>query len=194
MRAEIQWRRLDQPAVERATIFSTKRAQILEGLVDGTTKDGRSYNLRYTLRCAGDWTTRYAMVDGSIDQSPIKIIVSRNAVTGAWMRDGVPQRQIARCVDIDLGFSPITNTLPIRRLGLGIGQGAAVRAAWLQFPDFELEVLDQRYERVGRWAYIYESDGGRFRADLEVDGMGIVTRYDRYWVGCATILGNRRSL
>jgi hypothetical protein len=37
------------------------------------------------------------------------------------------------CLDIDLGFSPSTNLLPIRRLTLAVGEAATVRAAWLPF-------------------------------------------------------------
>ena len=81
------------------------------------------------------------------------------------------------CVDVDLNFSPSTNLLPIRRLGLAVGEEADVRAAWLRFPSFSLELLDQRYRRTGDLAYHYESGGGSFRADLRVDAVGFVTDY-----------------
>jgi hypothetical protein len=90
-------------------------------------------------------------------------------------------------MDVDLGLSPITNMLPIRRLKLAVGGAAKVRAAWLRFPELEFEVLEQRYVRTSDCTYAYESDGGQFRAELEVDRMGIVVRYDRYWLGSVTI-------
>lgn len=185
--AEIQWRRLDEQATERATISYDDGAPVLTGVVDGATNDGRLYSLRYTVRCARDWSTRDAAVNGRIGETPVSILVSRNPDTGVWTRNGLQQQQIDNCVDVDLGFSPITNTLPIRRLALGVGAAATVRAAWLRFPDLEFQVLEQRYERVGDSTYIYESAGGRFRAELEVDRTGIVLRYGDYWVGSVTL-------
>jgi Putative glycolipid-binding len=38
------------------------------------------------------------------------------------------------CVDVDLGFTPATNTLPIRRLGLEVGEAAGLAVAWLNGP------------------------------------------------------------
>jgi uncharacterized protein len=57
-----------------------------------------------------------------------------------------------------------------------------VRAAWLRFPSFELLPLDQEYRRDDERRYVYESAGGRFRAVLEVDDAGLVTRYGDYWI------------
>jgi hypothetical protein len=56
----------------------------------------------------------------------------------------------AACIDLDLNFSPSTNLLPLMDLGLAIGQEATIRAAWLRFPRFALEPLDQVYRSTGR--------------------------------------------
>jgi hypothetical protein len=84
--------------------------------------------------------------------------------------------------DVDLNFSPSTNTLPIRRLKLEVGQEAVVRAAWLRFPGFALEVLEQTYRRLDRSRYRYESAGGSFVADLDVNGEGLATAYANAWI------------
>jgi hypothetical protein len=85
------------------------------------------------------------------------------------------------CVDIDLGFSPATNLLPIRRLALNIGKEAEVRAAWLSFPALTFEVLPQVYRRVGETTYRYESGGGTFVRELQVNAVGFVTSYPGLW-------------
>ena len=108
-------------------------------------------------------------------------MLERDPATGRWTRDGAPAPQVAGCLDVDLGFSPVTNTLPIRRLALAVGAAAPVRAAWLRFPGLELEPLEQVYRRLAPARYAYESAAGRFRAELEVDGDGLVTRYGDYW-------------
>src|SRR5205814_2718699 len=54
------------------------------------------------------------------------------------------------CLDVDLGITPSTNTLPIRRLGLAVGQAKEVRAAWIVFPELEVRLLTQTYTRLDR--------------------------------------------
>ena len=53
---------------------------------------------------------------------------------GSWTIDGQAARALKGCSDVDLGCSPSTNTLPIRRLGLGIGSAKTIQAAWIRFP------------------------------------------------------------
>jgi hypothetical protein len=84
-------------------------------------------------------------------------------------------------VDVDLGFSPVTNTLPIRRLEPAIGEVVAVTAAWVRFPELTIEPLPQRYVRLAERRYRYESAGGAFVAEIEVDDLGLVTTYEGGW-------------
>lgn len=88
---------------------------------------------------------------------------------------------MAGCIDLDLNFSPSTNLLPIRRLGLAIGQEAVARAAWLRFPSFTLEPLEHLYRRIDATTYRYESAGGRFVTELQVNAAGFVTYYPNFW-------------
>ena len=85
------------------------------------------------------------------------------------------------CIDLDLGFTPATNLLTIRRLKLPVGQAAKARAAWLSFPALALEPLDQMYRRKDVSLYGYESDGGRFSTELEVNDAGFVLLYPDRW-------------
>lgn len=178
---EIQWRRLDEPAHESAALERMTDGWRLRGTVSGTHADGQAYDLRYAIECAPDWVTRSAAVDGHVADAAIRVTVVRDAATGTWTRDGVAQPQLAGCLDVDLQFSPSTNTLPIRRLRLRPGSRAHVRTAWLRFPGFELVPLEQEYHRQNERRYGYESAGGRFRAVLDVDEAGFVTQYGDYW-------------
>ena len=92
-----------------------------------------------------------------------------------------PLVAVAGCVDLDLSFSPATNAIPIRRLALNQGERAEVRAAWLRFPDLSLEELVQTYTRTGESTYHYDSSGGEFVTDIEVDAAGLVVRYPPLW-------------
>lgn len=103
---------------------------------------------------------------------------------GHWSRDGEQLQAFDNCVDVDLEWSPSTNTLPIRRLGLALGESRAVTAAWVRFPSLEVQHLEQSYERVDERRYRYRC--GRFTADLAVDDDGMVRQYGVNWMAVAS--------
>ena len=136
--------------------------------------------VEYIIECDQTWNTQAARVsgwvgDGSIDIE-LKVEPDHN-----WLFNGIEQPAVKGCTDADLNFSPSTNLLPIRRLNLEIGQEAPVSAAWLRFPSFKLERLDQIYRRLDQTTYRYESNGGKFVAELKVNSFGLVTSYPELW-------------
>jgi hypothetical protein len=77
---------------------------------------------------------------------------------------------------VDLGFSPLTNTLPILRDGLHRGGGPRDYVmALVDVPSLEVSRSEQRYERVGTNAIRFRS--GDFAAVLELDEDGFVVQY-----------------
>ena len=81
-------------------------------------------------------------------------------------------------VDVDLAGSPLTNTLPLRRLGLvgaPPGTSRSVEAAWVLLPSLAVVPATQSYEVLGPGTVRYAS--GSFAAELRVDGDGYVTHY-----------------
>lgn len=142
--------------------------------------ESRPCFLEYIVECDEEWRTQKAQVHGWIERQPISIEISTESAE-RWTVNGKGQPSVDGCVDLDLNFSPSTNLLPIRRLHLAIGQEASVRAAWLRFPDFVLTPLQQRYRRIGSTSYGYESGGGSFTADLEVNDAGLVMSYPPFF-------------
>jgi hypothetical protein len=134
--------------------------------------------VRYRVKCDAGWVTRDVLVELRVgeEEHGVRLTVDDRR----WRVDGVERPDIRGCVDVDLSVTPATNTLPIRRLSLPIGDGADVTAAWVRFPDLTIEPLPQRYTRVAERRYRYESEGG-FSAELDVDDLGLVTRYAGGW-------------
>jgi hypothetical protein len=106
---------------------------------------------------------------------------------GAWSVNGKPERALRACTDVDLGFSPSTNTLPIRRLRLGIGASQTIQAAWLRFPEMTLAKVAQSYSRVDEFTYRYQS--GTFSAELVVDGDSLIASYEGGWRRTGVAIG-----
>jgi hypothetical protein len=180
MSGSILWRRLDLPGNESARLEPADGGWQLMGAAVFTDEEGRLCRLYYQVECDAAWRTTRARVAGWVGDDPVEITVEADGA-GRWRLNGRECPQVEGCVDVDLNFSPSTNLLPIRRLGLEVGQEAEVRAAWLRFPSFTLEPLEQRYRRTGEAAYRYESAGGAFVRDLAVNGDGFVIRYPGLW-------------
>jgi hypothetical protein len=126
------------------------------------------------------WNTQSATVRGWLGTKRIDLSI-RVATGYQWLLNGESAPAVARCIDIDLAFTPATNLLPIRRLSLPVGGSAPVVAAWLPFPKLALRPLDQVYQRSSEAAYDYSSSGGTFRASLSVSPHGFVTHYPGLW-------------
>ena len=171
----ILWRRLDRPGHEFARVYSQESFNILAG-TGSFAHEGQACRLDYLIRCDSEWRTMSCQVTGWLGNQPIEIDISVYA-NQRWRLNGTACDAVSGSVDVDLNFSPSTNLLPIRRLDLRIGEEAEVQAAWLRFPSFRLERLDQRYRRLTAQTYQYESAGGSFITDLEVNSAGLVTQY-----------------
>jgi hypothetical protein len=173
------WKRHDLPGYETCRILAVDIGCRMTG-VAVLVSEGLACRLGYLIECDRQWVTQSAVVTGWVGDRTIDVTAGRD-ISGQWHLNGQLSAEVAGCMDIDLNFSPSTNLLPIRRLDLAVGATAAVRAAWLRFPSFKLEVLDQSYTRLESRRYRYESAGGRFVADVTVDDAGVVIDYGDIW-------------
>ena len=173
------WHRLDTPGHESARVFLTESRWTLTGTAVFV-HARQPCRLNYLLKCDAEWQTLSAKIAGWVGDEVIGIDISVDS-EHHWQLNKEQCTEVTGCVDLDLNFSPLTNTLPIRRLNLMVGQEANVRAAWLRFPSFKFEPLEQVYRRVKTSKYRYESAKGSFVADLEVDKAGLVTHYPNFW-------------
>jgi len=171
----ILWRRLDRPGHEFSRIFEQGSRRFLSGTAVFV-QDQQPCRLDYQAVCDSAWRTLSGKVTGWVGKEAVEIDLSVDS-DRRWRLNGADCPAVSGCVDLDLNFSPATNLLPIRRLNLAVGQEAKVRAAWLRFPSFRLEPLDQVYRRTDEETYRYESGGGRFAADLQVGSSGFVLLY-----------------
>lgn len=171
----VLWRRLDRPGHEAARLIEEDSQWHLAGTAVFL-HERQPCRLDYLVVCDREWRTVAARIAGWVGVKTIEIECSADSAR-RWRLHGAACSQVEGCLDIDLNFSPSTNLLPIRRSNLAVGQEVGVRAAWLRFPSFTLEPLEQVYRRTGAATYHYESAGGSFTAELEVDAAGFVLLY-----------------
>ena len=176
----VLWRRVDQPALEHFRLWQRADGVRLEGTVVGMHARVPT-TVEYEVVCAADWTTTRAVIAvvwGGV-RNRIELVADAER---RWWVDGEEIPGIAGCADVDIGVTPSTNTLPIRRLALAAGESRDVTAAWVRVgPDLAVQPLAQRYTRLVGGRYRYESAGGAFATVLSVDEAGVVVRYPPAW-------------
>ena len=123
-------------------------------------------------RAAGEWHVS-AGEQGDLDAALRTAGRARMELPGSEE----PER-LDPALDVDLGDCPLTNTLPIRRLGLlgaPAGTTRTITAAWVLVPSLAVLPSQQTYTVLDARHVRYAS--GTFTADLTIDDAGYVVHY-----------------
>ncbi len=145
------WRKVDHPGHDSCRLFELANGWFLSGAAVFWDKR-RPCHFHYEVSADAAWRARSEKVSGFLGKKAVDLRI-RSAGTGPWKVNGVSKVSVRNCVDIDLGFTPATNLIALRRLSLKVGQRAEAPAAYLQFPEMRLVVLPQTYLRIGRAEY-----------------------------------------
>jgi hypothetical protein len=177
--ADVLWRREGETSLEHFRLSRMPDFYALQGILLSRA-EASPRQIHYVVSCNLDWLTRAVHV--TVLEGPhIQRLQLERDESGVWRSDSRVLAEFEGLSDVDLQITPATNTLPIRRLNLGVGDAAETDAVWIRFPELTLERLAQRYTRTANDRYRYESRGGAFRADLDVDEHGVVVRYGDIW-------------
>jgi uncharacterized protein len=185
------WERVESPGSDWCVLAQEPDGWRLQGIVLAEVATV-PVMVHYTVVTASDWSTRAVEIvmrsGNAVEPRELRLIVApdqrwqieRQPLLDPSMLQDEPMA-LHGLTDVDLGITPATNTLPIRRLAPAIGESVAVTAAWVRFPELTVESLSQTYTRLAERRYRYESAGGAFVAAIEVDDLGLVTAYEGGW-------------
>jgi hypothetical protein len=187
------WERTDGWGAEVASVELTPDGVRATGTQLGI--DPVAYRLDYELDASEGWVTRRLGVRAS-GEGWTRSLELTHGGDGRWRSEsgeegevelpspGGPVDGLGDAVDCDLGLSPLTNLMPIRRRGLHEGSGEIdLVAAWVSAPDLAVHRYPQRYEHVRmdeRGATVRFVDRGLFpgfESALELDSDGLVRVY-----------------
>ena len=158
--------------------------------------DPLPYRLDYELDAAEGFVTRSLRVDAVGERWTRSLSLERDP-GGEWTAevggDGAPELPapggdtagLGEALDCDLGQSPLTNLMPVRRHALHHNPDQRdFVMAWVSVPDLSVRASHQRYEHLRRDGdgavvrYSSVEDGHvTFTADLELDADGLVRVY-----------------
>jgi uncharacterized protein len=187
--ASVLWHDREGLGAERCRLHETDSGFLVVG-VAVFANAGLPAIGRYEVVVDRAWRTRkvWAEID---DGRTIREIELEADGLGRWRLAGADADVGDGCIDVDLNFSPSTNTLPIRRLELEIGASATIRALWLRLSDLSLEAVEQCYERISenRWQY----SSGAFRAEIVTGAQRLISDYEGIWRAIAWGASSREA-
>ncbi len=181
----VVWKNLLFNGTDYCALWHTAEGWLLKGTGVGVLEDQRPMLVNYKIYCRENWLTHRVQVERTIGAEVRTLSLSVES-RGVWHSSGQELRDVHGCDDIDLAVTPATNTLPIQRLKLQVGHRESVVAAWVKFPDLTVEPLSQRYTRLTKDTYRYESNTG-FSAEIVVDDLALVTAYPGGWKRIGTL-------
>jgi hypothetical protein len=136
------------------------------------------FRLTYRLTWDESWQLRDAELVVATERSTRSLKLQTDG-RGHW-RDGDDRTidALDGCRDIDIWPTPFTNSFPIRREPMVLGERRQFLMAWISAPDLTVQPKPQAYTRLADRLYLFESlDGSDFRAGLPVDKDHIVLDY-----------------
>lgn len=175
----VLWKSDDALSLDYCQVSVAKDLSVLEGTAV-LVLDELPARITYRVECDQEWRTKAVAIqqDRAGETRQLNLVVSD---TQLWHIEGEALPFATGFYDVDLEITPATNTLPLRRLQLGVGESRLVEAVWVRFPSLTVEALQQRYTRIDPRRYHYEGLSTGFETQLEVDDFGLVTNYHSGW-------------
>lgn len=126
----------------------------------------------YAIRLSATWQVSQFLLFRDMEDPDLWL--GHDGRTQWGEMNGAHRTDLDGCTDIDLHVSPFTNSLPIRRLQLDVGDAADITAAVIDVETLGVIPVDQRYEHVapGQWRKTHLKTG--LASEFRVDEYGLV--------------------
>lgn len=183
------WQDINESSLVNTASISLHDAHLT---AHGTQRCNR-YRATWELTTSPGWITRSVQVQVA-GEGWERSLDLRRGNDGTWVDkvslSGTPPTDLAapgigagvdltRALDVDLGLCPVTNTMPIRRLGLleGTVPRTGLLMAWVDMPSLRVIASDQYYASVDGSSVSYVSGTREVDVVLGVDADGVVVDY-----------------
>lgn len=191
MERDVIWRAVLWEGLEHVAVQFLDGGRLVADSLLVAVLDGAPHRYWYRIMTAEDGTTNRLTIHRSIhdaDRKTLPLDLTEPALDltrrddGSWQRAGHGELPaLVGCHEVDIILTPFTNTLPIRRLGLDVGEAAEIRALYVMLPQLELTAQRQRYTRLAPDRYRYEGLDTGYVNEIGVDPDGLVLDYPGLW-------------
>ncbi|MCT1450091.1 putative glycolipid-binding domain-containing protein [Corynebacterium sp. p3-SID1194] len=184
-----KWEHVDNPLIRNDAAIQFFGS----GLTATGMQFGEGYEARWELQATENWVTQSVSVtvEGDGWERSLNLVRSEQGIWSSETNEkgtqpsdlpspGIAQSaDLSAALDCDLGLCPLTNTMPIRRLGLLETQVPKTQLimAWIDMPSLQVIASDQYYSSIDSKTVRYASGTRGVDVELEVDGDGVVVQY-----------------
>lgn len=131
-------------------------------------------NVQYVLRIAPTWHVRQFLLFRDMDEPDLWLAIDAHHRWGEV--NGSFRPELEGCADIDLTCTPFAATVPIRRLGLAVGESAEIDVIAVDVETLGAVPRPTRYERIAVQAWRATSLPTGDVREYEVDARGLVVQ------------------
>jgi uncharacterized protein len=178
MQKKITWHGKQQVSTETCEISASEAGIEVRGSVAGVSDDGTEFEIKYTLELSPEWDIQHVVVRDVKNEGNELDLQREN---GQWFDvDGLHLEEFDGVEFVDMTITPLTNTLPIKRLQFDGDEPQKINVLFIELPEFNIRRVEQIYSKIGKNTYHYQDiEVPDFVADLVVDDDGLVIIYPR---------------
>lgn len=179
MNKTVWWSSLEETGLEHLRVSQIGDHIIIAESVVLKLEDGKPFELSYHIRTDSWWRFREVELILRANETMQNIRLFADGA-GNWTDskgNGLPE--FSGCFDIDISATPFTNTLPVKRTALRIGEATDISVVYFLIPEMRVERSEQRYTKLEADVYKFEENGlfAGFTADIKFDKDGFVIDY-----------------
>jgi hypothetical protein len=163
----VTWTTWDGASSERCTLRWENEAWTVEGRVGGV-------DVHYVLRLSAGWQVQQLLLFRDLPEPDLWLATDGG---GRWGEvNGAHRAELDGCTELALGCTPLTHSLPIRRLPLHVGDSAEVDVVTVDVETLAVEREHRRYTRIDDRRWLVRTGAGTASAEHElvVDDFGLV--------------------
>jgi hypothetical protein len=168
----LSWKGYEYASTEHCSVAILEHEILINGQIRSRPKD-LDLRIAYGIVLNQSWETKNIRINGQFEKQLIDFDFRRSA-DGWTSWDG---QQLEGGTEPDISFSPLTNTIPIRRLNLKAGESAEIDVLYFDLANNSVDVRKQRYTRLSADRYKFETVPKDFEAVIEVDDNSFVEDY-----------------
>lgn len=175
MQRNIVWKGLEYESLENCIVHYQSQRILVRSCILGIANE-QPFKVDYRLSLDHSWRT--LNVDVVIQTN--NTFTSRQYTTngrGQWYINNALLPEMEGCEDVDISLTPLTNTLPIRRLNLKTDERQSVNVLYIDVLQRDIRPGTQYYTCLRPDRYLFETGDGSFKAEIETDEHLWVKRY-----------------
>jgi hypothetical protein len=162
--AHVIWTSWDEGTTEEFSLRWDNGGWVAEGRVSGV-------DVHYVLRLGPDGRTRQFILFRDLDEPDLWLVTDGQ---GRWAEmNGAERHELRGCAEVALTCSPSSTFMPIRTLGIAVGEAAALRVAAIDVETLAVEPVEHVYTRLSdrRWQLAADRPGFPVNFDVDDDGL-----------------------